>query len=222
MTAGAITDGWTAEQIRSAERPLLDAGVPLMRRAAAGLARELRAMAARRILLLAGSGDNGGDGLFAVAELAAEGAEVRIVATGSHLHGAGRAAALEAGARLDEAPPAELGATLRDDEVVVDAMVGTGSTGTGLRGASLEVVRGLLAVPALHRVVAVDVPSGIGVDDGSLPDDEAVLPADVTVTFGGVKVGLLLAPASSRCGEIRLVDIGLGPRLARLTPVLRA
>jgi hypothetical protein len=49
-----------------------------------------------------------------------------------------------------------------------------------------------------------------------------VLPADFTVTFGGVKAGLLLPPASALSGRVRLVDIGLGPELARMQPLLVA
>jgi NAD(P)H-hydrate epimerase len=227
---GRITDGWSAAQIRAAEAPLLAAGVPLMRRAAAGLAAELRAELsahpAGEVLLLAGSGDNGGDGLWAASELAAEGVPVRIVATGSRIHEEGLAAATGAGAVLDAGAaddPGALAASLGDRVLVVDAMVGTGST-TGLRGRALEVVRALLPRIGVRReplrVVAVDLPSGIGVDDGSVPADGVVLPAEVTVTFGGVKAGLLLQPAASLAGEVRLIDIGLGPGLARIDPAV--
>jgi hypothetical protein len=66
----------------------------------------------------------------------------------------------------------------------------------------------------------VDIPSGIDPDDGSVPDP-CVLRATLTVTFGGYKAGLLLAPASGFAGEVRLADIGLGERLALVEPVLR-
>jgi hydroxyethylthiazole kinase-like uncharacterized protein yjeF len=69
-------------------------------------------------------------------------------------------------------------------------------------------------------VVAVDLPSGIGVDDGTLPDGP-VLPAEVTVTFGGAKAGLLLPPAARLAGSVQVVDLGLPldglrPAVARL------
>jgi NAD(P)H-hydrate repair Nnr-like enzyme with NAD(P)H-hydrate epimerase domain len=70
-------------------------------------------------------------------------------------------------------------------------------------------------------VVAVDLPSGIGPSDGRVPDP-AVLPADVTVTFGALKAGLLLEPARSLAGRVILIDIGLGPELEGVEPVLRA
>ena len=102
--------GYSAAQIRAAERPLLDAGVPLMQRAAAGLAAEVRRLIAERdrpssprVLLLVGSGDNGGDTLYAGAELARNGIAVVFVPTGSHLHEAGAETARAAGARQESA-----------------------------------------------------------------------------------------------------------------------
>src|SRR5690606_18096418 len=69
--------GYSAAQVRAAERPLLEAGEPLMRLAAAALAAEVRGFAPQRVLVLVGAGDNGGDALHASAELAADGADVR-------------------------------------------------------------------------------------------------------------------------------------------------
>jgi hydroxyethylthiazole kinase-like uncharacterized protein yjeF len=235
-----MINGYSAEQIRAVERPHLAAGEPLMQRAAAGLADEIRAVLrervarhpgiAGRILLLVGSGDNGGDGLFAGAELAAEGVRVTIVATGPGMHEAGLAAALAAGAHLATAVPlddfrlAALAGLAAREDVIVDAIVGTGtSPNPALRGAARDIVAALLPVvsaPDGPTVVAVDIPSGIDPTDGSVPD-AVVLPADVTVTFGGVKAGLLLPPASGLAGRVRLIDIGLGPDLARLTPVVQ-
>ena len=68
-------------------------------------------------------------------------------------------------------------------------------------------------------MVAVDLPSGIHPDDGSVPDP-TVLPATVTVTFGAVKAGLLLEPAAGYAGRVELVDLGLGPDLATMTPLV--
>ena len=219
--------GYSAVQVRAAEKPLLDAGVPLMARAAAGLAAELRTLLAasargRRIVVLVGSGDNGGDALYAAAALAAEGAEVILVRTGSRAHAAGWAAATAAGAReatADAAPALAAAAA-----IVLDGILGTGtSANPALRGTARDLVLALL--PLLGRddspvVVAVDLPSGIDPDDGSVPDP-AVLPADVTVTFGALKAGLLLEPARSLAGRVILIDIGLQPQLADIEPVLR-
>jgi hypothetical protein len=78
----------------------------------------------------------------------------------------------------------------------------------------------LVGGPGSPVVVAVDLPSGTDPDDGSVPDP-AVLPADVTVTFGALKAGLLLEPARSLAGRVILIDIGLQPELAGVEPVLR-
>ncbi|MBD8702729.1 NAD(P)H-hydrate epimerase [Frigoribacterium sp. CFBP 13712] len=237
-----MTDAWTAAQIRAAEKPLLEAGEPLMQRAADGLAGVvsglLRASSAPRILLLVGSGDNGGDALYAGASLAQEfvpGGVVTVVPTGSRLHEAGLDAALVAGATVDAlgpwTDPAAAPGLLREYDVVLDGMVGTGASG-GLRGDARRVVAALgggagsggegagagsagpgaggpvPSGPVLGRplVVAVDLPSGLHPDDGSA---ELVLPADVTVTFGGRKAGLLRGSGPMLAGRVVLIDIGL-------------
>jgi len=216
---GAPRLGYTAAQVRAAERPLLEAGEPLMRRAAAALAAEIRSLSPARILVLVGAGDNGGDALFAAAELAAEGVTVDLVATASRHHAEGAATALAAGARwADAADAARLAA---DADVVLDGIVGTGSS-PGLRGTAREVAAAIVPVLARARrprVVAVDIPSGISPDDGSVPD-ATVLPADLTVTFGAIKAGLLLDPGARYAGRIVLVDLGLGPSLG--DPVISA
>lgn len=78
MTTSAICAAYAAEHVRAAEAPLLAAGVPLMRRAAAALAAAARVElpAGGTVLVIAGRGNNGGDGLFAAAELARAGIEV--------------------------------------------------------------------------------------------------------------------------------------------------
>lgn len=206
--------GYRAADVRAAEQPLLDAGEPLMRRAAAALAAELRELAPARMLVLVGSGDNGGDALFAAAELAAEGVAVDLVATAGRRHAEGAAAAEAAGARWADAAGAAALAARAD--VVVDGILGTGtSSSPALRGSAHEVVAGILPVLEHARrplVVAVDLPSGIGPDDGAVPD-RVVLPADLTVTFGAEKAGLLRDPGARYTGRVVLVDLGLGPHL---------
>ncbi|KQM25762.1 MULTISPECIES: NAD(P)H-hydrate epimerase [unclassified Frigoribacterium] len=270
-----MVEAWTAAQIREAERPHLEAGEPLMRRAADGLADVVRDVLrassssrdgrAGRILLLVGSGNNGGDALYAgeslARELVPQGGAVTVVPVGSRVHEAALAAALAAGAVLDDVEAwcdaAVVAGVLPAYDVLLDGLVGTGSNGAGLRGDSLRVVEAVLPVvtgatwgagaeaavasvtgrgagtspgggsaadgdvtePA-PRVIAVDVPSGIGVDDGALPDPPHVLPADVTVTFGGHKVGLVVGPGAERAGRVVLVDIGIGPDLARMPPAV--
>ncbi|WBU38773.1 NAD(P)H-hydrate epimerase [Homoserinibacter sp. YIM 151385] len=214
---------WSAAEIRAAERPLVEAGVPLMARAAAGLAALLRERvpADRLVLVLAGSGDNGADALYAGAELAAAGRPVAFVALGGRIHEAARSAAVAAGARqlelralLDEA--LEAGA-------LVDGVLGTGSTPSpALRdpaASAIGTLRSLLEEPDRPLVIAVDLPSGLHPDTGEAPDGN-VLPADATAVFGALKTGLLLGEGPRLAGELVLVDIGLGPALEGVAPGL--
>lgn len=253
-------DGYGGDQIRAAERPHLEAGEPLMQRAADGLAAVVGDLlddpAVRpgdgpgSVLVLAGSGDNGGDALFAAARLAAAGRHVAVLRVGARVHEAGLAAALEAGARLldDPAddgsvasstagaadivqaavPPSGERATRiareagLDADLVLDGILGIGGGGP-LRSPAREVVAALRELARDQRapfVVAVDVPSGIDVDSGGIADDH-VLHADVTVTFGGVKAGLLRGPAATLAGRIELVDVGIGADLATVEPLVR-
>ncbi len=230
MTPRHLSSGYSAAQIREAERPLLEAGVPLMARAAAGLADVVREVIAQRpeaqgrLLVLAGSGSNGGDALLAAAELLADGCTAVVVRLGSRIHEAGFAAAVDAGATvLEDAHPDAVARIAAAVDVVLDGVLGTGASASpALRSPAKEVVAALLPI-ADHggpAVVAVDLPSGIGADDGAVGGP--VLPADTTVTFGAVKAGLLLPPGRDLAGTVRLVDIGLGPALARVRPLVDA
>ncbi len=222
--------GYTAAQVRAAERPHLEAGEPLMQRAAAALARVVSDAAGRgrsdegpAVVLLVGSGDNGGDALFAGAELLRSGASVAVVPVGSRIHEEGLGAALAAGAvRMDPDDP-DLRTTLEAADVIVDGVLGTGSGASpALREparAIVQLARDVLERPDPPRVVATDLPSGIHPDTGEVPD-QVVLPADVTVTFGACKAGLLRAPASRYAGEVLVVDIGIGDALAGVEPEL--
>lgn len=223
------SDGWTAEQVRRAEQPLLAAGEPLMARASAGLAvvvQEVLAARGRRtghVLVLAGSGSNGGDALLAAAVLVRAGCSAAVVRLGSRVHGPGLRAAVRAGARVlpPDATAGRIAAEAAGADVVLDGVLGTGAAASpALRAPARQVVARVSA--ALRNgppVVAVDLPSGVGADDGSvhLP----VLRATRTATFGGVKAGLLLPPASALAGRVRLVDIGLGPGLGQEEPAVR-
>lgn len=198
----------TVAQVRAAEQVLL-AGLPsgaLMARAATGLAvevaRELSvrfgATYGRRVLLVVGSGDNGGDALFAGAWLARRGVAVRALRAAGGVHEEGLAALRRAGGAEVDLP----GAVRFGPDLVLDGVVGIGGR-PGLRATAAAVFEALDRVP----VVAVDLPSGVDVDTGETPGGH--VRADVTVTFGTHKVASLVAPASFACGGVRLVDIGL-------------
>ncbi len=215
-----VVPTYRAAQVRAAESPLLAAGEPLMKRAAAALAsivrEELRDAGAGRVLVLAGSGDNGGDALFAASALAPD-AEVDLLLVSDRFHEEGLVAALAAGAQRVELSTVRDAASAYD--VVIDGLVGIGSSASSaLRGAAREVVEALLpAVEAgLPRVVAVDLPSGLHPDTGEA--DDAVLSAAVTVTFGAVKAGLTTQHGPALCGRIVLVSLGLEDGLAGDAP----
>jgi len=221
--------GYSAAQVRAAEAPHLAAGEPLMRRAASALASVIRRemhgtdASAARLLVLAGSGDNGGDALFAAAELAGDGVAVQVMPTGSRTHPAATAAALDAGVRF-LAPDDDAGLLAASERatLVIDGILGTGTSASpALRGRARDLVAAV--IPVLHRagarVIAVDLPSGIHPDDGSVPDP-TVLRATITVTFGAVKAGLLREPGAGYAGRVELIDLGLGPELSAMSPLI--
>jgi hydroxyethylthiazole kinase-like uncharacterized protein yjeF len=193
----------TVEEVRAAEQALMARLPPgaLMQRAAAGLAHAVLDLLGHaygaRVLLLVGSGDNGGDALFAGARLARRGVSVRaLLLVPERAHRAGLAALRSAGGRVVDAVDG-----WRPD-VAVDGIVGIGGSG-GLREDAAEVVEALAGVP----FVAVDTPSGIEVDTGEVTGPH--VEAAATVTFGTHKVGHLVDPAARACGAVHLVDIGL-------------
>ncbi|MFG2440149.1 NAD(P)H-hydrate dehydratase [Streptomyces sp. NPDC048508] len=200
---------YSVETVRAAERELM-ARLPegaLMQRAAAGLAAACADLLGRvygsRVVLLVGSGDNGGDALYAGARLARRGAGVTAVLLApDRTHPGGRAALLRAGgttAAPDTAEP-----LLRRADLVVDGIVGIGGKG-GLRPDAARLAE--LADASRAGVVAVDLPSGVEADTGEVLGD--AVRADLTVTFGTHKPGLLVDPARGYAGSVHLVDIGL-------------
>jgi len=191
----------TVEQVRAAEAELM-ARLPegaLMQRAAAGLAYAvidlLGSAYGRRALLLVGSGDNGGDALYAGALLARRGVQVEAWLLSENAHPGGLAALRRAGGRTIAGDPTR-------PDVVVDGIVGIGGR-PGLRPDAERALRLVFGVP----VVAVDVPSGVDVDSGEL--DGPHVTAAVTVTFGTHKVAHLVDPAAAACGAVHVVDLGL-------------
>lgn len=223
MTGIDHVAAYTADAVRAAEAPLIDAGVPLMRHAADALALVVRdALAgsgdAPRVLVLAGSGDNGGDALFAASLLTAS-AGVDVVLTSDRVHREALDAALAAGAHLRGA--GDVCARPGVYAVIVDGILGIGAGADArLRGVARGVVETLLPLTRdpHTRVIAVDIPSGLHPDDGAA--DDAVLPAATTVTFGAVKAGLVRGRGPALAGDVHLVDLGLGPALERVRPAV--
>ncbi|MFI0543568.1 NAD(P)H-hydrate dehydratase [Streptomyces sp. WSLK1-3] len=221
---------YNVETVRAAERELM-ARLPegaLMQRAAAGLAAAcadlLGRVYGRRVVLLVGSGDNGGDALHAGARLARRGAGVAAVLLApERAHAAGLAALLRAGGRAmgvdgrtvdgDRRAAAAGGPAtqarsaerlIEEADLVLDGIVGIGGKG-GLRPDAARLAE--VAERSRAAVVAVDLPSGVDADTGEVRG--AAVRADLTVTFGTHKPALLIDPAREHAGLVRLVDIGL-------------
>lgn len=242
---------YSIETVRGMERPLLDQGVPLMRMAASAAARVTAELLDEhdidivdsKVVLLAGAGDNGGDGLFAAAQLARAGAQVTAIAVGKSLHLQGLLAFTRSGGRLLIVNPeadipgvasgfsaGEAGERLQaaieltqQADVILDAMTGIGVKGalrgpaatmanilhpTNDDGTEMEKPNSVVGTEQEQKplVVAIDTPSGVGVNDGTLPG--SYIPADVTVMFGAMKPCAMLPPASFACGRTILVDFG--------------
>jgi len=197
--------------VSAAEAPLLEslpAGA-LMARAVAGLAavcvRRLGRVYGRRVVVLVGSGNNGGDALYAGARLAGRGARVDAVLVEQRWHEAAADALVRAGGRLHRVSgegESAGRALLAEADLVLDGLLGIGGRG-GLREPAASLVRDL--TPA--RVVAVDCPSGVDADTGAAYG--TAVRAGTTVTFGTHKPGLLINPGAEHAGEVVLVPIGL-------------
>ena len=196
---------YAGSHVRDAELQLLaDAtDLGLMRRAADALAHQavlmLKEHAGRlygsRVVALVGPGNNGGDGLFALAALAKRGVAVTAVLLASQAHPEGLAALARAGGRTAAAKRLE--GLLEDCDLLIDA-----AYGTGLRpGVQLPVI------PRDIPVLACDVPSGVNADTGAAVD--SVIPADRTVTFGALKTGLVVGSGHLVSGRIQVTDLGL-------------
>ncbi len=213
---------WRPDDVRVAEERLMES-VPdgeLMRRAAAALARRCALVLSgmgrvygSRVLVLVGAGNNGGDALFAGALLARRGASVVAMLTApDRAHPGGLADFRAAGGMLTALLP-----ELSHVDLIVDGIVGIGARG-GLRGPAAHIASEVDRLRGAVPVVAVDVPSGVDVTTGAVCGP--AIRADVTVTFGCLKPGLVVGPAATLAGEIEVVDIGLGPHLTA-PPVLR-
>jgi len=208
----------SVEEVRAAEESLLKrtADGELMLRAATGLARTCAVILNQSgvgvygasVVLLVGGGNNGGDALFAGALLANRGAQVTAVLASDSTHEGGRLALAAARGRFLGFTDIDLAPAMAGADLVIDGMLGIGGRG-GLSGIFAD-----LAVAATEGdaiVVAADLPSGIDADTGAVAG-EAIW-ADVTVTFGAAKPGLLLVPGADHVGLLEVVDIGLSDEL---------
>lgn len=233
---------YTTAQMNRADRLAVRSGVPSLKlmenagRAAARLA--LRLIASRTtaatgsgsgpvplpcgpVLILAGKGNNGGDGLVVARRLADRGLTVEVVLAAPADEFTGDAAlnlrrladrgAVPLRTWGPDMDAATLYTGLRRAALVIDALLGTGARGAP-RGAVGAIIEGLAqATGAGDRppVLAVDLPSGLDPDTGRVTGPAGAVRADATITFAGVKVGLAHPEAAPFTGRIYLADIGI-------------
>lgn len=199
MTGTAIL---SVAEMRAVEQALFATGIPeydVMERAGAAAAAIIwRAGGLRDTLILCGPGNNGGDGFVIARLLRAQGVPVRVAVTGeSRTPSAREARALWDGPVEDVlyASPATL---------LVDALFGTGLT-RGLEDALAARLRALAG--AARTSFAIDLPSGVATDDGTLLSDPPYF--DLCIALGALKPAQVLAPAADYCGRIVCADIGI-------------
>lgn len=188
------------------------------------------------VVLFCGKGNNGGDGFVIARHILAAGARVYVYVLGKeedysdearqHLHTLQQLADEET-CLLLPAPQSDadwqlLQKRLLASSVVIDAMLGTGFHGS-LRQPLVSIVAEVNAAAAAGAVtvIAVDMPTGVNSDTGAVSngddDEDGPLFADMTVTFGALKRGLVLYPGRACAGHIEVDPIGMpGPLLMQL------
>jgi NAD(P)H-hydrate epimerase len=199
-----------AAQQRAIDRWAIDErgipGLELMERAGEALADRTAALAPTgRVVVVCGKGNNGGDGLVAARHLRQLGREVDVLllADPGELQGEG-AASLE---RLPGDPPRPFdGAALSGASAILDAILGTGSS-----GAPREPAAGAIATINQHAersvIIACDGPSGVDASTGEVPGE--AIRAAATVTFHAASPGLWIAPGKDHAGAVTVMDIGI-------------
>jgi hydroxyethylthiazole kinase-like uncharacterized protein yjeF len=196
----------TAAQAAARDRAAIANGIPsraLMQRAGAAAAAEIvhrfGDRFSRGVAVFAGPGNNGGDAWVVAGALAAVGVRVRVVEVGDPKTDDARAERESARQLVDARAPSG------GEELVVDGILGTGSSGAP-RGAIADAIQRIaqLRSDGAH-VAALDVPSGL---DASTGDGDLTVTADLTIAFGTMKRGLVVR--RERCGHLVVVDIGLG------------
>ncbi len=220
----------TAEEMRRIDAAAMEKyglpGLVLMENAGRHVAAAVREMLEEdpcaRVVIICGKGNNGGDGFVAARHLVNQGANVQVVllAAGGELTGDAatnyRIAHTMGVPLCENADETAARVQACRADIIVDAILGTGVSGEvrGVARAAIEAINDSAA-----RVVAVDIPSGLHADTGAILG--AAVRAEVTVTLGLPKLGLVQHPGRELCGELRVADITL-PRHLLTSPSLKA
>ena len=202
----SMTELLTTVQMAQADRLTIAAGTPgieLMENAGRAVADAVSAvLQGRRVVIVAGPGNNGGDGFVAARLLAERGYEVRVSFVGDRgrLKGDAAIAADRWSGPVEEASPV----SLTDCDIIVDALFGAGLDRQveGLAAGMIRAIN-LSGVP----VIAVDLPSGVNGTTGKVMG--LAVKATDTVTFFRRKPGHSLLPGMGYCGAVQVADIGI-------------
>jgi ADP-dependent NAD(P)H-hydrate dehydratase / NAD(P)H-hydrate epimerase len=213
----------TSSEMRKLEQESAALGIgppELMENAGRAVAQSVRQVlggtTGKRVIVLVGPGNNGGDGLVAARYLRDWGADVGLYLTFPRTDDDRNLKLVRerdidvAGAENTET----LGSFLESANAVVDAMFGTGQNRaiTGIFKETLKKLTGIKKERPELRIFSVDLPSGLDADTGLA--DPATPSADYTLTLGLPKLGLYTSDGAARSGEIITLDIGLPPRLS--------
>ena len=210
---------YTAQEMSRADERAQELGIPggvLMERAGAGMAHvALQLYAPRQALVVAGGGNNGGDGFVVARELHRAGVEVAVLPTKDGYEGdpgTNFEILRNLGVRFVNLD--ELEAELEQADLVIDALLGTGFSGE-VREKEARLIERMNESPT--PILAIDVPSGV---DGATGEVQgAAVRADVTVCAYAAKVGCVISPGREHAGEVIAVDIGIPPE-ADVEPAL--
>lgn len=189
------------------------AGIPsvvLMERAAlcvtAHIIKDLQADKKSRVLCICGSGNNGADGLAVARQLSERGISVEVLLA-SDKEGT-KEYALQKNIIENLGIKCVSETCFSEYNVIVDAIFGNGLS-RDLQGRSLELVKCINTAGNNVKVIAVDIPTGVDASTGKIMGDAVC--ADITVTFGYEKIGMMLYPGSGCCGKVVVEDIGFAP-----------
>lgn len=208
------------EEMKALDRAAAREGVPsleLMERAGRAVAEQARDMlglcTGKRVAVVAGKGNNGGDGFVAARYLLSWGAETVLYLLGREEELVGDAAVncarfKDVGGEVFTPGTVDPAMLLGKADLVIDALFGIGFRGRA-EGAFAELVQEMNKAAA--PVLSVDVPSGVDAGTGAV--DGPAVEATRTVTFAWPKVGLYLYPGAEKVGELVVVDIGIPPHL---------